>query len=353
MYYDQKRTSAFTLVELLVVIAIIGALIALLLPAVQAAREAARRMQCSNNLKQCGIALHNYHSTHDCFPGIGTGSFYFSVQAKLLPYCEQESLHSLIDYKQAVMLGTSMAMYLNPLHIPAIQTRIAMFRCPSDGEQDKFVNTTENADGSPMEGIPFYGCNYMACVGSGPNRTYAMYWRGAPENKSDALFYYDSKTSFADILDGSSNTLVMAETLLGNQQSSVPANYKRQIAGTTVLSFPGSGLPDLGVVPDWENYKNNIDDTEWGGNRGSNWFIGRPRFTTFIAYLSPNPKYPDFRPSTGGAADLILGFSRSSHSGGIQTLFGDGSIHFISDTIEVSKFQAIATVAGGESTGGL
>lgn len=334
----------FTLVELLVVIAVIGILISMLLPAVQAAREAARRMQCSNNLKQCGLALHNYHSTHNVFPGITNTAYIFSVQAKLLPYLEQASLHSLIDYHERVLLGSAGLMYLNPVHVDAIKTRIPMFRCPSDGQSDVFLGTTENYEDNPLAGH-----NYMVCVGSGPDRTYAMQWN--TNYKSDALFYYASQTSFATMTDGSSNTLAMAETLLGNQSSATPADAKRQIAGTSVsgFSFAGGTIPDLGAVPDWDDFEVNIVDSAWGGNRGSNWLIGRPRFTTFITYLPPNPKYPDFRPSVGGAADMVLTFSRSHHTGGINTLLADGSVHFISDTIVVTMYQAMASVDGGET----
>ncbi len=339
--FDKK---AFTLVELLVVIAIIGILIALLLPAVQAAREAARRMQCANNLKQCGIALHNYHSSHKVFPGITDTLFLFSVQAKLLPYVEQESLHSLIDYKEAALQGSAGAMTLNPVHVDAVKFRISMFRCPSDGESDIFLGTSENNGDNPLAGN-----NYRVCVGSGPNRTYAMQWKS--DVKSDALFHYGSKTSFANMTDGSSNTLAMAESLLGNQSSAAPGDIRRQIAAATTasLSFAGGVIPDLGDVPPWETYKNDIDDTKWAGNRGSTWFLGRPRFTTFITYLPPNPKYPDFRPSAGGASDLVLTFARSNHTGGVNTLFGDGSVHFIADTIDAVPFQAMATINGGES----
>jgi len=343
------KNQAFTLVELLVVIVIIGILIALLLPAVQAAREAARRMQCVNNLKQCGLALHNYHSTHNVFPGINDRQYIFSVQAKLLPYVEQVSLHSLIDYTKPVLIGTS-RMTLNEAHREAVKTRIPMFRCPSDGESDIFIGTNENYENDPL-----YGNNYMVCVGSGPNGTYSMQWN--PLNlthvpwKSDALFYYGSKTSFASMTDGSSNTLAMAESLLGNQSESAPGDYKRQIAGTSAFTFrnPQFSIPNFeedSDGPDWENFKSNISN--WRGNRGSNWFMGSPRFTTFITYLPPNPRYPDFRPSDGGADDLMLTFSRSNHTGGVNALFGDGSVHFISNNIAVTMFQAMATINGGE-----
>ena len=345
------RKHAFTLVELLVVIAIIGILIALLLPAVQAAREAARRMQCVNNLKQCGLALHNYHSTHNVFPGIGlaTTQHIFSVQAKLLPYAEQTSLHSLIDYKEPVMVdspaGSASRMHLNPVHIEAVQTRIPMLRCPSDGESDVFPDTTIPG----YDSISMYGNNYMVCVGSGPNQTYAMRWRDIYPN--DALFHYGSTTSFASMTDGSSNTLAMAESLLGNQSTSTPGNYQRQIAATSsfTFSYPVNTAPDLGATPDWDDFERNIDHSGWSGNRGSTWFLGRPRFTTFITYLPPNPKYPDLKPLEGGMSDLVLTFSRSNHTGGINVLLGDGSVHFISNSIAVTMFQAMATISGGES----
>ncbi|MCL2743600.1 MAG: DUF1559 domain-containing protein [Planctomycetaceae bacterium] len=341
-----KPFFAFTLVELLVVIAVIGTLIALLLPAVQAAREAARRMQCGNNLKQLGIALHNYHSVHDVFPGIGIGNFCFSIQAKLLPYVEQESLHSLVDYKQEVFIGAAGMMILNPVHGQAAQLRVKLFRCPSDAESDEFVSTEFGT-------YTLSGGNYMVCIGSGPNKTYAIH------TKTDALFYNDSKTSFADMLDGSSSTLAMAETLLGNQRSTTPVDIRRQVCATSGFSFgvpgPIGPMPDLGggdlPPPDWDGYVSSA--VSWSGFHASSWFIGRSRFTSFITYLPPNAKYPDFKPSAGGAADLGLFFARSFHPGGIQTLFGDGSIRFISDSIDVKNFQAMATVAGGENIGGL
>jgi prepilin-type N-terminal cleavage/methylation domain-containing protein len=331
----------FTLVELLVVIAIIGILIALLLPAVQAAREAARRMQCVNNLKQCGLALHNYHSTHNVFPGLNDPPFFFSVQAKLLPYVEQASLHSLIDYTLPVLTGSAGAMTLNSVHRDAVKTRIPMFLCPSDGQSDVFLGTNENYTGDPL-----YGINYRVCVGSGPKGTYSMQWRN--QFKSDALFHYGSKTSFASMTDGSSNTLAMAESLLGNQSSSVPGDLRRQIAGTSSFSFAEHIIPDLGTTPVWDDFESNIDDSRWSGNRGSTWFLGRPRFTAFITYLPPNSKYPDFRPSGGGGDDLVLIFTRSNHTGGINTLLGDGSVQFISNSIAVTMYQAMASINGGE-----
>jgi hypothetical protein len=336
-------------VELLVVIAIIGVLIALLLPAVQAAREAARRMQCSNNLKQFGIALHNYHGVFDVFPGAGTG---FSVQAKLLPYVELASLHDLINYTIPAMGGTAGAMYVNPDHYSVVGAKIAMFSCPSDGENNIF----DNALAITAPPTPFTGTNYMVCIGSGPNQTYAI------QTKTDGLFYFNSQTGFRNIIDGSSNTLAMAETLLGNQQNTTDLlDHKRQIGVTTALTAgspgggggSGPGFPELAGFtggtnqPNWDTVLAGC--TGWQGDRACTWFIGRSRFTSFNTFLPPNSRYPDFVPSSGGQTQLGLHFARSNHSGGINSLRADGSVQFVSDTINIILFQAMATIDGGEN----
>jgi prepilin-type N-terminal cleavage/methylation domain-containing protein len=123
----------FTLVELLVVIAIIGILVGLLLPAVQAAREAARRMQCSNNLKQLALACHNYESAHKKFPGPAGDSLYaYSAQAKLLPYVEQDNLHSLINYQLPLLLPPANNPTINPPLTPVVDKKLDLLLCPSD-----------------------------------------------------------------------------------------------------------------------------------------------------------------------------------------------------------------------------
>jgi len=348
-----QSQSGFTLVELLVVIAIIGILIALLLPAVQATREAARRMQCVNNLKQCGLALHNHHSACNVFPGIGTGDYCFSVQAKLLPYAEQVSLHDLIDYKQPLVTGPAGAMGLNSAQSEAAVARIPMFRCPSDGEKDTFLGVL-----TPSDPFPLAGGNYMVCIGSGPNQSYVI--QAADRERHDGLFYYNSQTRFQDMTDGSSNTLAMAETLLGNQQMTSGAkavNSKRQVGVTTALTAGGPGptgwigFPELAPFtggsnqPNWSSIV--AACTSWEGTMASTWIVGRSRFTSFNAYVPPN-SYPDLVPSDGGQSNLGLHFTRSNHPGGINSLFGDGSVRFISNNIAVTVFQAMATIGGGE-----
>jgi len=348
-----SRKAAFTLVELLVVIAIIGMLIGLLLPAVQAAREAARRMQCANNLRQCGLALHNHHSTHGVFPGIGTGSFCFSVQARLLPYVEQTSLHSLIDFTEPLIEGAQFMMTITEKQTAAAATRISLFRCPSDGEPSLFVGALHSANTDLTA-----GGNYMVCIGAGPNQSYAIHSSSRPIGKG--LFYFNSQTGFRDMTDGSSNTLAMAETLLGNQQTTsgaIAGDARRQIGLTPALTAPGgnagNGFPELAGFrwdsrfssqPDWADIVS--QSTSWQGTAASAWIMGRSRFTSFNAFVPPN-SIPDLVPSGGGQSDLGLYFTRSNHTGGINALFGDGSVRFIGNNIAVTMFQAMAAINSG------
>lgn len=143
---DPRRRRGFTLVELLVVIAIIGVLVALLLPAVQMAREAARRMSCTNNLKQLGLALHNYHATFDRFPMAGLQDADFSVQARLLPYVEQRNLQARLDFGQPAFSGNFSGKIPNPLFAEAFATPLPLFLCPSDGTPEQVTVTLGGGD---------------------------------------------------------------------------------------------------------------------------------------------------------------------------------------------------------------
>lgn len=153
--------SGFTLVELLVVIAIIGILVGLLLPAVQSAREAARRMSCSNNLKQIALATHNYESTFKKIPGM-TGSSSYSVQARILPQIEQAGLSELIDFDQPLLLGPAWMARFNPRLRDAVEMVVPTFVCPSDIGDTSFATTF--SDGVPGTSG---GLSYMFSYGSG------------------------------------------------------------------------------------------------------------------------------------------------------------------------------------------
>ena len=182
------KRAAFTLVELLVVIAIIGVLVSLLLPAVQAAREAARRMSCQNNLKQLGLALHNHESARSHLPSMGDyvngGTVYWSMPARLLPYVEQGNLHDLIDF--------SLPIAAQP-HIARV--RVPFLLCPSE------VNDRERPDGPTFVHYPL---NYGANAG-------LWHIMQPPRGMGEGVFVVNRVTRFADITDGTSNTLGMAE----------------------------------------------------------------------------------------------------------------------------------------------
>lgn len=332
-----RARRAFTLIELLVVIAIIGILVALLLPAVQAAREAARRMSCSNNLKQFALALHNYQTVFGVFPGLGASSTHsFSVQAKVLPFVEQESLQNLINFREPLFLGGHSSVRLNPVQEVAARTVLPMYRCPSDGMDPRFVEYYTTA------GQSFAGGNYMVCSGSGRGTHYDVRFR------TDGLFYYDSNTSFRDMQDGSSNTILLSESLLGNHRDTkgpLPEEADRQTADLVGYP-PNMGVPGLrGVInPDLAALVSAC--SSWKGNRGSGWIVGKTYTSTFCAYAPPNSQVPDV------AAHGTIGFfgARSLHPDGVNVGMGDGSVTYVGESIDVEIWRSLGSCAGREDT---
>jgi prepilin-type N-terminal cleavage/methylation domain-containing protein/prepilin-type processing-associated H-X9-DG protein len=311
---------AFTLIELLVVIAIIGVLIGLIVPAVQKIREAANRTTCSNNLRQLGIALHNYASASGFLPGIGTQSssqWAFATQAQILPYVEQTSLHSLVDFNVQLMLGSGGSQTLNPPHQPAAKAPVKLFICPSDGGPDLYQSN--GADWSPN--------NYMVNMGTATT----VQSLTAP---NDGLFWYVSQLRIQEIPDGTSNTLMLAESLRGNNIqtiASAPIDPRRQYS-----SFGGAGHPS----PLSEAYC--AVNTRWSGNRGSSWLWGREFNVVFTTFHTPNHHVTDC--SANGA-----GYYKASsrHGGGVNVMLVDGGVRFVADRIQLSTWRELSTRAGG------
>jgi prepilin-type N-terminal cleavage/methylation domain-containing protein len=330
---------AFTLVELLVVIAIIGILVGLLLPAVQAAREAARRMQCSNNLKQIALATHNYESAFKRLPAL-TGSSSFSPQARVLPFIEQAQLQNLIDFKQPLFVGPAFAARLNPLFAVPASTVVSTFLCPSDAQEPTRATTLA----SGATGL-YAATNYMYSLGSGTSTHYDDRY------KTDGIVWENSWARFADITDGTSNTVLLSETLIGDNLTSTtlpPAGMPhRKIASWSGSSSNPTGTPGFvlggGTIrnPDLATVVASI--TSFRGSRAEAWIRGVPYSVVTNGYLTPNSRIPDVNVHGRGWFA-----PRSLHTGGAQIASCDGSVRMISDSIDRSIQWAIFSRDGGE-----
>ena len=325
-----RRRHGFTLIELLVVIAIIAVLIALLLPAVQAAREAARRAQCVNNLKQLGIAIHNYEGTWNALPSGRYGFPYlWSSLASLLSYIEATNMSNAINF--------SFPSEASQLPLPANTTVesavIQVFLCPSDGQLRV----------DPAWG----GTNYVSCSGTGTLNS-GNFNIVAGAALPDGPFYNTSVVRFAAITDGLSNTVGYSETILGNDisyspGSSSPSNAKRQFAlfnETTITNLN----PALFLPPNMFLQTCFTPDT-WAGDRGREWSRGSFIMASYNHFYTPNSKYPD---CTDNGRNAAVTGPRSFHSGGVNVLNLDGHVQFVKDSVSLPTFRALSTIAGGE-----
>jgi prepilin-type N-terminal cleavage/methylation domain-containing protein len=329
--------SGFTLVELLVVIAIIGILVGLLLPAVQTAREAARRMSCSNNLRQIGLATLNYESTYKRLPGL-TGSSSFSPQARILPYIEQGNLSNLIDYSIPLYVGPAFAARLNPVHRVAAGAVLPVFQCPSDPADPLF--DTQLPDGTVTK---VGGLNYMFSYGSGTGTNYDDRY------PTDGFVWENSFAKLAAITDGLSQSVMLSETLKGdkiNSTGSMPRQPHRRIGSWSGSSSNPPGVPGFtngSTIRDPDLAAISATITSWRGLRGENWIRGVPYSVVTNGYLTPNSRTPDVNVHGRGWFA-----PRSMHTGGAQVTLGDGSTHFMSNNIDRAIHVALHTSNAGD-----
>ena len=316
--FRRHRGRGFTLIELLVVIAIIAVLIALLLPAVQQAREAARRVQCKNNLKQIGLAIHNYESSLRLFPPGRLGfPMVFSAQAQLLPYMDGSSLYNLLDFNKAPNFGTPSApMTQNEI---AARTTISGYLCPSDFGQ--------------INGNDFGPTNYVACAGSGTGTANSI-------NTGNGVMYSRSKIRPRDVLDGMSNTVCFSEQMLGIGGNPSSTGASPQDASGEMLELVGATPTTAAAcVP---------GGGTWSGMRGAKWLNGHYGDTLYNHFYGPNSRQFD---CGNKSHNFGLTAARSRHTGGVHVLLCDGSARFISENIDLTIWRGLGTRAGGEVLG--
>jgi prepilin-type N-terminal cleavage/methylation domain-containing protein/prepilin-type processing-associated H-X9-DG protein len=328
----KKSQHGFTLVELLVVIAIIGILVALLLPAIQAARESARRSQCVNNLKQIGVAMHNYHDTNKELPPGSISCCWGTWQMGILQFIEEQQLADLYTWLPDP-LPDDLEKYryykINPTGTPPIrngevaQTRIATLTCPSDQPQTfliEGVNVTFHNYVANYGNTNHVGANHRAPA----NPAYVKFW-GSPFVGKDTIVGPDNnllpprQTKFREITDGVSKTLMFSETVQGVEGDLRGLTWWGWSAGFETLVSPNAFDPDR--------------------------LYGRDYCKKDII---PNP--PCLEATQG---DLYMAAARSRHPGGVHAAMCDGSVHFVVDDVDLATWRAASTIKGEEVYDGL
>jgi prepilin-type N-terminal cleavage/methylation domain-containing protein/prepilin-type processing-associated H-X9-DG protein len=364
-----KRRCGFTLIELLVVIAIIAVLIALLLPAVQSAREAARRAQCVNNLKQIGLAIHNYISSIDSLPPSGSSHSTkgltgyheavanpYAMKVRILPFMEQQNVYNAINFALDPEWGFDSSGW-EMANTTAKAMRISSFLCPSDLRKGNRNNRGSTG------GDVSQTTNYMNNIGG--NRWYnggapdgPAYFHGSSPNNSIGGNNNEAATrptiTLASVVDGTSNTAIYSEFVKGDGNG--PGDSRD---GLGMIYTGSSRVTNSGVVATLGKIRANYLDAQlcqastiknwsWKGER---WMCQDPGRGGFYSHTqTPNRKscvYTDDNQVSNTTWEAIIA-AGSSHPGGVNVLFLDGSVKFIKDTINYNTWYALGTHNGAE-----
>ncbi len=334
----RAQKQGFTLIELLVVIAIIAVLIGLLLPAVQKVREAASRIKCSNNLKQIGLALHNYMDTNNGLPPNGNYTYNgsgitttnaWSAMARVLPYIEQENLFRAIDFTQSynVQVGVS-------------SKRVATYVCPSE-VNDKGFGTD-----------PTYGNKHWIITYATNEGTWAVLTQKATAMRGgDGAFAPNRGFRPGDFTDGMSNTIGITE---------VKAFTPRVSGSNTTATYNPQPAPPAGPAGADTGFGLGAAAFDPARNTHVEWVDGKVHETGFTTTFAPNTVVPLVSGGTTYDVDFVsatesnLGdtyaavTARSYHSGGVNAVFMDGSVRFVRNSTAVATWRALGTRAGGE-----
>lgn len=325
-----KTTSrGFTLVELLVVIAIIGILVALLLPAIQAAREAARRAQCVNNLKQLGVAMHNYHDTYKELPPGSISCCWGTWQMFILPFLEEQQLGDLYEFLPKTATGHdpdyayySLLLSHNPpiRNLEVVRTRIATLTCPSDEPQIDVGDSTRTGSFATFHNyVANYGnTNHIGWDYLVPSKPAYVKYLGSPFVGEDSKVEGPPRTKFKKIVDGLSKTFIASETVQGRDGDLRGFTWWGWSAAFETFATPNASDPDV---------------------------------LQQAAYCKPNDPNPPCTGQAGGS--LFRATARSRHPGGVNAAMCDGSVQFVVDNVDLATWRAASTAKGEEVYSGL